>query len=201
MRSPSATAENAIHLPMPAQPVALALNKVEAPKPSPVEKPLAPPVQSKTEAASAPPNSANAGPDPTDPQANLKTALQDIARLTRAEQLVEEYQTYTPPDEIDPAMVQQLQYEQQHDGDMTPPDPTNYHGPPTEEDKQFWAQLNDAVAHSYEELESQTPTYNATGDKATYQYTRPPIFGTHEGPIPLDFVKIDGKWYEDGLEE
>jgi len=45
----------------------------------------------------------------------------------------------------------------------------------------------DETASFYESLESQTPTFNAAGDEATYKVP--------DGRESLTFIKVGGRWY------
>ncbi len=63
--------------------------------------------------------------------------------------------------------------------------------------------MADAQVRAWEELESQTPVFNATGDEATFQFTLvyPPVNDgapdVEPAPPaetrPMKFIKIDGK--------
>jgi hypothetical protein len=48
---------------------------------------------------------------------------------------------------------------------------------------------------SWTELESQTPTFNAADNEATYMYTIHFTDGPSSQPLPRVFIKIDGRWY------
>ncbi len=172
--------------------------KVEAAKPvapptiiPPVAPPIAPPTPQLDDApvaATAP--SATLSPDPNvvpDPQADLKTAIADIARLIRAGDGVALYQTYTPPDKIDSQGLQGAEAEQVYRASR-----------PISE----LQQIDEPVAEAFDALEDQTPTFNAAGDEATYVMTWP-VEQFSDGHVvlypataaPLIMVKINGKWY------
>jgi hypothetical protein len=148
------------------------------PAPKPVTAPIAdtPPV-------------ANPAPDSADPQADLKTAIPDIARLLRAGDTVGFRQTYTPPDELaqlGPQYIQQLQARVQQRQAQAAQDPDL---------QQELQKINEGAAEAWEAIEDQTPTFNAAGDEATYQYMLPGVGDAPGAQVPRVFVKIDGKWY------
>ncbi len=145
-----------------------------------VEQPKLPAVTPKPEAetiADAPSN--------TDPQADLETAIPDIARLLEAGDMLGLYKTYTPPDMIDPNKIKtQLALSQRYAGVNRDP-----------QQQQILKKIFDAAARSIQDLETQTPTYNATGTEATYLYTTPADIGAPIKTISKTFIKINGKWY------
>lgn len=174
-----------------------ALSKIATPKPiaSPA---IAPPVVSlapKPDSASVATAQSVAAPlsDPNaDSKAELNTALEDMARLQRAGHFMEFAQTYDTPDEWakeEPRLIQGNQLVQAalaQDPELS-----------TDE-----LPIGETYAQSYEALEKQTPTFNASGDEATYTYMSPTdsdiMNGVASGtgtPTPLVFVKINGKWY------
>ncbi len=106
----------------------------------PVALPISPPAPQPDAApvAAAQPITESSQDPNADPQAELKTALADIARLERAGDRLELYRTYTPPDKIDPFMLQEYEKEE-----------SDYHV--TDGQK-----LNEAIAESYEDLEIET---------------------------------------------
>jgi hypothetical protein len=118
-----------------------------------------------------------------DPQTDLKTAIADIARLWRAGQRAQMYQTYSPPGQIDPVILKALT---QIEADSS--------GQPLTPQKQ---QMYEKYAQCYDDLEGLTPTYNALGDEATYPFTRLGFVGGVEQATQgtITFVKINGKWY------
>jgi hypothetical protein len=114
-----------------------------------------------------------------------------MARLQQAGDFMEFAQTYDTPDEWakdEPRLIQANQNVQaglaQHPELST-----------------FLQKEGEAYAQSYEALEKQTPTFNASGDEATYTYISPSATDLMNGvatgngtPTPLVFVKINGKW-------
>ncbi len=161
--------------------------KAKAPKtiaPPQIAKFLAPSVQSKSEIANAPSKPTETPPDPADPQTDLKTVIPDIARLYRAGDMAELYRIYTEPAQFDPVHLQELQTSQNRTADkiVTPS-----------------IQSRETGAQAYERLETQTPTFNTSGDEATYMLPAPKLsnegIAVGETQIPLTFIKIDGKWY------
>jgi len=66
--------------------------------------------------------------------------------------------------------------------------------------------MAEAQVRAWEDLENQTPVYNAAGDEATFQFTIVYPGDNDVGPgvqplppesvtRPRTFIKIDGKWY------
>jgi hypothetical protein len=152
---------------------------------APVNSGIAPP--SPNPVASLPlPTSA---PDTSgDPQADLKTAIPDIARLWKAGDLVTFYEKYTPPDLLDPVYIQEMKDGMQKDVRALAQDP---------QAQLSFQESNEENAKTYENLEFQTPTLNATGDKATYIYTMPGFNGAPARQMRMVFIKINGKWYNE----
>ena len=175
----AAVPEKMATTPMPAKAAAPALSKVEAPKsvaPPTIAPPASNPIASQRLPVSVPDTSA-------DPQANLKTAFADIARLIRAGDTATFRETYDPPGKLDPQQIQQMRVKQQQTAALAAQNPQL---------QQILQKMNEAIAQSFEAHEYQTPTYNDAGDEATYMYTVP---GYQEQPTPRVFVKINGKWY------
>jgi hypothetical protein len=142
-----------------------------------VELPKAPAVPAEAETTNS--TSPNA-----ESQAELKVVFADIARLYRAGDLVTFTKTYTPPDKLNPQTLQRIEaLQQQNQGN------------------QQWVQMYEPQAQAYEDLETQTPTFNAIGDEATYIYTQQPITLPGGGTLgqvkqfPTTFIKMNGKWY------
>ncbi len=151
-----------------------------------IAQPLAPPVKIKSQTA----KSADAPPNSSDPQADLKTAIPEIARLVRAGDWATFRETYTSPDKADPRDIQKMRDVQQQTEIDVSKDPK--YG-------QFMQQQYEAMAESFEALENQTPIFSAAGNEATYQYATPAFSNGKmvQGVIPeaMTFVKINGKWY------
>jgi hypothetical protein len=173
---PTATnPEKIAEVPMPAKadaPKIVASQSIVPPVAPSLLKPDATPVAA-TQSITAPPS------DPSDPQADLKTAIPDIARLFRAGNFLAVYQTYIPPDKIDPQQIQRLQSAQQAAQDS------------------FDLSMAAAFAKSYEDIKDQTPTFNASGDEATYFKQGPvgdPVTVGGDTYLII-FIKINGKWY------
>jgi len=160
-----------------------------------VEAPKLPAVMPKPE--SAIPVSVTDASINTDPQAELNTAIYDIARLIRAGDKETILKTYNPPDRaLNPQALQQEEYALKQMKNIMAKSPQ---GPQI---KQGYQQLNDAKAQHYEDLELQTPTFDAAGDEATYALTVDMIaLGPSNQPLrsqelePVIFIKINGKWY------
>ena len=161
----------------------------------PASAPMAPPPPRSPQTPSA------AIPQPADPQADLKTVFPDIARLWRNGDIMKLMQTYMPDEwaRMTPEWMQQAQ-------DLEAWDKARAAINPNDRDPK-----EEPMAQMYEALKDQTPTFNATGDEATYFVVRhalalpaialppgmPPIPGLGEDPPPMTLVmvKINGKWY------
>jgi len=188
---PPAPQEKASAATLPAKAVASVSDKVEPPKP------LAPPTIAapalKPAAASV---AATSAPDAnSDPQADLKTAIPDIVRILRANDLMALVQNYTPPDKLTPRLLQQAQktadqlQAAQAMAASLPPDIQERINHPFEQ-----------MAKGYEVIIGQVPTMNAAGDEATYMVSMPGPPDPNTGdsvstPVPQTFIKINGKWY------
>jgi hypothetical protein len=121
-----------------------------------------------------------------DPQADLKTAIPDIARLIRAGDLIAFYEKYTPPDKFDPQQIQRIQAQQRQNAS---------NAPHNLQMQNFLQAIKDGAAQAYDAIEFQTPTYNDAGNEATYLFTLPTLDGKPGKQISRIFVKIDDKWY------
>ncbi len=170
-----------------------ASNGVASPQ---IAKPLSSTVQAKTETANTSVTAADATPDAADPQADLKTALPDIARLLRSGDWLVVDQTYTPPYKLTPEVMQEFldakQIEQASLVGLAPDlQQTILRGR---------QQIQEEAAQDIEDLESQTPTYNDAGDEATYLYTARVMGKPADHPERKTFIKINGKWYIKGSE-
>jgi hypothetical protein len=151
--------------------------KVTAPTVAPqvVAPTVAPAVPKATVAEATPAKPA------ADPQAELNTALSDIISLIQSGDLVTAFERYAPPDELAKMSPdQKAQMEQEMSTQMSQPQ------------AQQAMQMMVTVLQS---MQTQTPTLNAAGDRATYQLSDP----TGQSPeiVPFSFQKIDGKWYVD----
>jgi len=125
-------------------------------------------------------------PDPNDPQTNLKTAIQDIARLARTGDMATLQQTYTMPEKFDPQQIEDIKVQEQ----QAVNDPQM---------QQARKALYDKYVQSFDELENQTPVYNAAGDEAIYARTITLNGGSiHQS---FTFIKINGKWYVKEISE
>jgi len=169
--------------------------KADAPKPdapsTQMAKPLSSVAQVKTETTNAPSPSADATPAAPDPRAELKTAMQDYARIIRSEGTMAAMIAFRNPDDlanIDPLVIQRVlaaeaRFRQTANGQ----------------------QMDEAEAQKYDALENQTPSYNAAGDEATYMFTYDSDIETTSGTVlhagtqfPMVFIKINGRWYLKG---
>ena len=144
-----------------------------------VEQPKLPPATPQSETEPVADIAKNAAS-----QAELNADFADIARLYRSGDLVTFTKTYTQPKQLNSQTLQELRELQQQ-----------YQGNPD------WVRMYEPQAQAFEDLETQTPTFNATGDEATYIYTQqPPTLpnGLTFGKVrqsQTTFIKIDGKWY------
>jgi hypothetical protein len=132
---------------------------------------------------------------PFDPHDDLKTAIPDIARLIRTGQGLFDYLTpeFLHKHSLDSARIQKLRDE---NAGLTLVEGT---------DALDQMRMIENQAKSYEALEGQAPSFNASHDEATYQYIMPPIppqdsptaasDPTPGLPRPLTFIRINGKWY------
>ncbi len=152
---------------------ASSVSQVETPKPSPAT--------SKSETATS-------LSEPADPQADLKTAIADMARLLRTGDQAALMKAYDEPDKLNLEQVRQMQDLQDQVQQTTP-----WQVAPRMQS------LRETSAQSYEEMETQTPTFNATGDEATYQLILPTLVNGEyvlgDKRTPYTFIKINGKWY------
>jgi hypothetical protein len=161
---------------------------VEAPKPAPAKVDPPKPVAKTTQIAApvlapvaAKASTAPAPAKTSDPQAELNTAFADIINLLQSGDILTAMHRYLPPDFLAKMPPQQLaMMEQQLPAEMARPE------------AQQGIQMMITVLQS---MQTQTPTMNETGDKATYQVTDPE--GRAPNPEPFSMKKIDGKWYVD----
>ncbi len=120
------------------------------------------------------------------PQAELKTAITDIARLMKAGEGAKMTKTYMPP-----PMLKQ----------MPPSALSDLRLSMLQTDQKMGFQVRDTLkellelfnARAFAAMADQTPTYNAAGDEATYTLIWPMEGG--EKTQPVIFVKINGLWY------
>ncbi len=176
--------------PVPAQASAPAPATVAPTPPAEVKAPrvamptAAPaPVEAAAPVAAAEPATQPA-PTNGDPQAELSTAIPDIIGLLQAGDMVGLMERYGPPDEIAKMPPEQLaQMKQQMQTEMQNPQ---------------MQQMMQSMVQVFTAMKDQTPTYNAAGDRATYQVTPPAGASAPQGmPNKISFKKIDGKWYGD----
>lgn len=128
----------------------------------------------------APPPIAVAKPG-QDPQAELNTSLSDMISLVQAGDLLTAFNRYMPPDflaKMSPQVKERL--EQQFANAATDPQ------------GQMELQLMTVMLQG---MQSETPTMNDAGDRATYQVYDPS--GQDPQSRPFAMKKIDGKWYID----
>jgi len=125
--------------------------------------------------------------EPTNPNAaareELNREFSNMAKLIRAggaSDKIEFLQTYYTPEVL--AKQFNLTMKQLQQEATMPPDPE---GPLIDEE----------FAQSWDDLVSQTPTFNTIGDEATY--TQIKRFDGDSAPSELTMVKINGKWYID----
>jgi hypothetical protein len=158
----------------------------EPPKPTPPPAPAprveAPAIQPAPAPAPAPePVAAQpaSNPNQADPQLNLDTAIADICSRAQSGDLAGLLNDYISPDDqakMPPGQFAQMQQMMQ-----------------TMASSPQGQQMMQQLVQAFQGLQGQTPTYNDTGDKATY--TAVPPGGTT--PQPITFKKEDGRWYAD----
>ena len=121
----------------------------------------------------------------SNPQTDLKTTIQDIARLTKSGDLALLAKTYMPPDQYAQSSAQYA---------STPNFAEMAKNPQIQPILPQLQQASEAQGKAFEALKDQTPTYNTAGDEATYMMSPPP--GEGDGtPQPITLVKIGGLWY------
>jgi hypothetical protein len=150
------------------------------PTPAPaVAKPAMAPVSAP---APAPAPAADTGTASTgNPQADLSTAIPDVARLMRAGDFAMLTKTYMPPDKYASMTPQQQQQMAMMAAMAQSPEAKP---------------MFDALADSFASLKDQTPTYNDAKDEATYMLAPPAgMAPPNTPPQPVTFVKINGQWY------
>jgi len=144
-----------------------------------VALPKVPPVPASPATVPADPS-----PDPNNPQADLKTAIPDIVKWLRAGDTYTIKKNYMLPGTYPPERQEQTVRSLTYIASSTDPD--------------FRAQMqkiDERQAREYESFENQTPTYNATGDEATYTYKEDPLLDGGDSLLTVTFAKINGKWY------
>jgi hypothetical protein len=148
--------------------------------PTQVELPITPAVPAKGGADTISPA---AKPDP---QADLKTAIPDVVNLLRLGDIYTFKKNYTPPNQMEPQQFQNmLETVVQAMGRMAQN--------PKLRETMMAAYAE--TAKNYESFENEKPTYNTTGDEASYIFSRQPLYEGDETQVTTTFVKINGKWY------
>ena len=136
------------------------------------------------------PNSNTTASASADAQADLKTAIADIARLYRANDLETFKEKYFPPDQL-AIVLSNHQAVQQRLSEVTDPQMLN-----------ILKEMHEDATQSWEALEKQTPVFNSAGDVATYVFviTAPNLPGNppFQRIVRQTFIKIKGKWYVKG---
>jgi len=144
-----------------------------APKPAGIVPPKVAPV---TQVAAPVATPAPVAAKKADSQANLETAIPDLSNLLQSGDLVTAFENYTLPDDlaqIPPERV--VEVEDQLRALVTNP--------------QIQPRLQ-LISQMLDTFKGQTPTYNETGDRATYQL---PGIGT--GAATFSFQKVGDHWY------
>lgn len=174
--------------------VAPAAVKVAAPSaaPAPVAKSSSPaqaaPVMAAASAPAAPattPASAPAAPGVTPPE--LSNVIMEITNLAQSGDFVSLYENYESPQKMAALTAEQKTFiENQIRQQMSGPNGASA--------------IQGQVA-ILQALSNTTPTMNSAGDHATFQVPTPTDLapaGTNLPPtIPINFVKVDGRWYLD----
>jgi len=115
----------------------------------------------------------------SDPQENLSTAIPDLLNLIQSGDLLAAYERYMPPSyfaQMPPNIKEQL-----------PQQMRNMQADPN------MRKRSELFVQALQLMQSQTPVYNAAGDRATYPISDPS--GRNTNLAPFVFQKIDGKWY------
>lgn len=116
-----------------------------------------------------------------DPQAELNTSLSDMISLVQAGDLLTAFNRYMPP-EVAAKMSPEQRDRMQQELSNAAADPQ----------AQMAMQMMVTVLQG---MQTQTPTMNDAGDRATYQVYDPS--GQDPQSRPFAMRKIDGKWYID----
>lgn len=146
-----------------------------------IAAPAAPAAQPKPSAGAATTTTVatTSSVEANDPQTHLPTAIHELARLFHDGDFMEYIQRYTPPDKLTP---EKLQWAREWLAKQTEdPGMQDAH-----------RKGNESLAKGLEALENQTPTYNDTGDEATYMLY---VDVVGNDPQETTFIKINGKWY------
>ena len=159
--------------PSPANPANKLADITPTPKPTAIAPPQAPPATLSTAPAADP---AAPPAKKVDAQANLDTAIPDLATLLQTGDLVTAFENYTLPDDLAQIPPERIvEVEDQLRALVTNP--------------QIQPRLQ-IISQMLDTFKAQTPTYNDTGDRATYQ-----VPGLGGGGNGFSFQKVDGRWY------
>jgi len=155
-----------------------ATSPIKPPAPAPVPVPVVKKVIN-TPAAQVPTSTADK-PE-TSPRAELSTMIPELARLIDAQDYETLMQDFMPPEELDALLANAGQPGQP----MALPELAN-----RMRQNPRIAQQMAAASQFLAFLQTQTPTYDETGEKASY-----PISRIVNGQNTINFVKENGNWY------
>jgi len=153
-----------------------------------VALPKAPPVPADPATVPADPS-----PDPNNPQADLKTAIPYIVNMLRLGDIFTLKTNFTAPNTVTPQQHQER-------GEQLVRSMTYIASSTDPKFRADMQKLDEAQIKEYESFENQTPTYNSTGNEATYTYKDDPVLDGDDFIHNVTFVKINGKWYMKGMD-
>ncbi len=184
LMQPTAAPEKTAEAPKAAKtetPKAAALGKIAAP--------LAPLVQTTTTTVVTPVKAAEPEVASADPQASWKTALPDIARMLRDNDVMALVRTYMPPDHLTPETLQGAQKM----NDTIQQEIAGYRMATNEPPAmvELFTHPLDGEAAILERMAEETPTLNDAGDEATFAVPEDKA----KEMKPLTMIKVAGRWY------
>jgi hypothetical protein len=160
--------------------VALPTAKVVPPTVKPVD-PAAPVAGTKQVGASVAAQSSANNPEAYSPRAELASTIPELVRLISAQDFETLMKDFMPPNELkDVLMV---------DGQPGPPIALGDLAERMRQNPNFMQEMAGA-AQFLTYLQTQTPTFDATGESASYPMPNPV-----NGQTSITFVKVGGYWY------
>jgi hypothetical protein len=168
-----------------------------APAKPPVMIPVIAPAKSPlvADAPAAPPANTASRPA-TDPQKDLETALPDALSIVQSGDLKTFVLTYTLPGKDRDDFMSMLDPTQDPDFQKLSPQAQAMvlQGMP-----EMAKQIAQGMAQGLAAIQNETPTYNDTGDKATYKVNLPPSGANSDDASPdsITFVKVNDQWFVD----
>jgi hypothetical protein len=167
--------------------------KIEAPKPAmapgKIAAPVAPPAQAVPTLVAAPAKAAEPEVASTDPQASWKTALPDIARMLRDNDIKAIMMAYAKPENRSAQLLQMGQKM----NDRMQAEIADWRSQPNVSPEMLdrFTHPLEGEAAILEKMAEETPTMNDAGDEATFAVPEDKA----KDMKPVTLVKIDGKWY------